>query len=109
MRHILYIIILFEMCICNGQTGLKGASVRTEITNSNIQLEEELILDIPDSITTLSLKALLFTKIKPRINEVIVNGKKNKFEQIQEKGLVVLRITSEITPIKNIIIIRNNR
>lgn len=102
MKRILSFILISCSFIGIAQSELTAASVNIMVKDTGINVQEFLILNVPDSIQTIELKTLEFEDIILSVNRVMSDGKILDFNHNVSKGLNLLSIKSNGKPLKEL-------
>jgi len=101
-KGVLFLAFLWTLTI-TAQSELLSVSVKADMTASVIEVKQNLILSIPDSIQEIELKALKFAGITLSLTTVTSNNLNIAYKENQTEGLnSVLLVLNKGENIKNI-------
>ena len=94
MKYFTCIFICFLSVISIAQSELTGAAVDIVINDTRVEVQQQLTLNVPDSIQKIALRALEFAGTNLTLEEISSAGKSLNFEQTEAEGLNVVTVTS---------------
>jgi len=105
MKNTIPYILFFWTIITIGQGQLTGVNTRVNMLGSDIQISQEFTVTLPDSIRTVTLKALLFEGTTFSSVLVESNGKLTTVKEEGHKGLRQFTVSAEgDAPLKTIMV-----
>ena len=102
MRYFACIFSCFLSVISIAQSELTGAAIDITIKEAKVEVQQQLQLNVPDSIQKIELRNLEFAGTDLRLIEVSSDGTVLHFEQTQAKGMNLVRVTSTEQPFTNL-------
>ncbi len=94
MKYLICLLSCFLSIISIAQSELTSASVDIIIKDGTVEVQQQLQLNIPDSVKAITLRSLEFAGTKLSLAEISAAGTTLSFEQTQANGLNVVTVTS---------------
>ena len=94
MKYFIGLLSCFLSVISIAQSELTGAAVDIVINDTRVEVQQQLTLNVPDSVQKITLRALEFAGTNLTLKEISSTGESLNFEQSKAEGLNVVTVTS---------------
>jgi len=94
MKYLVCIVSCFLSVISIAQSELTNAAVVISIKDTRVEVQQQLQLNLPDSVQEIALRSLEFAGTNLTLKEISSAGKSLNFEQMKAEGLNVVTVTS---------------